>query len=81
MVAAMNRRLISLRTSGGPFDGAAQLHGAKRRNHLVGVYRNLATEPAADLCGDDTYLVFGYSSDQRGQEPAYVRILAGAPQR
>ena len=55
------------------------MHGAEGGNHLVGVDRNLAAEAAADLGGDDPYLVLRHAGNQRTQEAGDVRILAGAP--
>ena len=53
MVASVDGRLVTFGTRCGPFDGTAQLHGTERRDHLVGINRNLAAEPSAHLGGDE----------------------------
>ena len=52
---------------------------AQKADHLVGVDRDLAAEPAAHLGGDDPYLVFRHAGYQRAEEAGDVRVLAGAP--
>ena len=81
VVTPVDRRLVVLASRLRPLDGNAQLHRAERRDRLVGIVRNLAPEPAADLRRDNPHLVLADSRDHRGQEPRDVRVLRRPPQR
>ena len=80
VIPAVYRGLKVFRAGFGPLNRAAQLHGAKNGDHLVGIEGGLAAETAAYFWRDDANLMLAQARDQRGQKPGDVRVLATAPE-
>ena len=76
----MDSRLVILASRLRPLDGNAELHRAERRDRLVGIVRDLAPEPAADLRRDHPDLVLADAGHHRGEESRDVRVLRRPPQ-
>ena len=81
VVAAVDRDLVVLRAILCPLHRSAELHRGEAHQRLVGIRRDLAAEPAADLGRDDPDPMLGKLEHHRAEEPMDVWVLAGGPER
>src|SRR5262249_57826273 len=81
MSAAVDGRLVVLRSIFSPLDWPSQVHGCEPHQRLIGVHGDLAAETTSDFGRDYPYSVLGQFEYHRAEKTVDVRVLAGAPER